>query len=67
MDDYDVLDAVEFEEEYKMLLDAQEQWEQSLEQLNQVVNWIVLPLLGKYLGRKLAWRLWQRAMGTLWG
>ncbi|OXB40699.1 hypothetical protein B1J92_M11473g [Nakaseomyces glabratus] len=44
-------------DDYKALMEAQEQWEQSVEQLNEVLNWVLLPLLGKYMGRKLAWRL----------
>lgn len=61
-----VYETEEEDEEYKMLLDAQEQWEQSLQQLNQVLNWIMLPLLGKFLGRKLAWRIWRGAMAAWW-
>lgn len=33
-------------DDYKALMEAQEQWEQSVEQLNEVLNWVLLPLLG---------------------
>lgn len=48
------------------LLDAQRQWEESLEQLNKVLNWILLPLVGKFLGRRVAKTIWKQAMEYLW-
>ncbi len=57
------LGGVESMDDYKALMEAQEQWEQSVEQLNEVLNWVLLPLLGKYMGRKLAWRLWRAIAG----
>ena len=30
------------------LADAQRQWEESLQQLNKLLNWVLLPLLRKY-------------------
>lgn len=59
-DDYDpeVLNAYE-----KQLSDAQREWERSLEQLWQVCNWVILPLVGKILGRRVATMIWKRVMG----
>ena len=41
------------EEEYRL---AQEEWEESLEQLQQLVSIVLLPFLGKWLGRR--WSHW---------
>ena len=48
------------------LLDAQQQWEESLEQLSKVLNWVVLPLIGKFMGRRTAKVIWQHVMEYLW-
>ncbi|GAV53782.1 hypothetical protein ZYGR_0AK02840 [Zygosaccharomyces rouxii] len=48
------------------LLDAQKQWEESLDQLNKVLNWILLPLVGKFLGRRVAKTIWKRVMEYYW-
>ncbi|CAI1576537.1 hypothetical protein SEUBUCD646_0L01650 [Saccharomyces eubayanus] len=42
------------------LADAQRQWEESLQQLSKLLNWVLLPLLGKYMGRRMAKTLWSR-------
>ena len=42
------------------LADAQRQWEEWLQQLNKLLNWVLLPLLGKYIGRRMAKTLWSR-------
>ncbi|CAI4047441.1 hypothetical protein SUVZ_12G1540 [Saccharomyces uvarum] len=42
------------------LADAQRQWEESLQQLSKLLNWVLLPLLGKYMGRRVAKTLWSR-------
>lgn len=41
------------EEEYRL---AQEEWEESLGQLQQLVSIVLLPYLGKWLGRR--WSHW---------
>lgn len=51
----DSLDTIDYK-----LQEAKRQLLESLQQLNQVVNWVILPLLGKYLGRKCALFLWKR-------
>lgn len=48
------------------LLDAQQQWEESLEQLSKCLNWVLLPLVGKYMGRRTARVIWQHVMEYLW-
>lgn len=37
------------EEEYRL---AQQEWEESLEQLQQLISVVLLPVLGKWLGRR---------------
>ena len=34
--------------------DAQEQWEESLRQLEQLVSFVLIPLIGKFFGRRTA-------------
>ncbi|KAF8585521.1 hypothetical protein K439DRAFT_1632519, partial [Ramaria rubella] len=41
------------DEEYRL---AQQEWEESLEQLQTIVSLVVLPFFGKWLGRK--WSHW---------
>lgn len=48
------------------LLSAQQQWEESLEQLNKVLNWVLLPLIGKFMGRRVAKTIWYHTMEYLW-
>jgi len=48
----------EFDEDEELIL-AQEEWEESLEQLQQVVSIVLLPFLGKWLGRR--WSHWAYA------
>ncbi|CCE61251.1 hypothetical protein TPHA_0A01680 [Tetrapisispora phaffii CBS 4417] len=60
---------VDYDEEILLeaqLLDAQQQWEESLQQLNKVLNWLVLPLFGKFLGRRTSKVIWKKVMNYLW-
>lgn len=41
------------DEEYRL---AQEEWEESLEQLKQLVSVVLLPFVGKWMGRR--WSHW---------
>lgn len=45
---------------------AQEEWEESLEQLQQLVSIVLLPFFGKWLGRR--WSHWGmfRAIQFIW-
>lgn len=49
------------DEEYEdlELIEARRQWEESLVQLNHAVNWVILPLLGKFFGRRAALWTWK--------
>lgn len=60
-DDSIVSDSEESsEDEYDLqLVEAQRQWEESLAQLNRVLNWVILPLLGKFVGRRCAVWTWK--------
>lgn len=49
--DYDTDDSLD--DELK-LINAQLQWEESLEQLKTLVGFVILPLIGKMLGRRVA-------------
>ncbi|AMD18940.1 HBR039Wp [Eremothecium sinecaudum] len=62
-EDEEEYDSLSYTEE---LLNAQYQWEQSLEQLKQVVNWLLLPLMGRFLGRRMAGVLWRSFMSWWW-
>ncbi|KAH9175470.1 hypothetical protein EDB89DRAFT_1847766 [Lactarius sanguifluus] len=44
------------DEEHRL---AQQEWEESLEQLAQIVSVVLLPFLGKWLGRR--WSYWAYA------
>ncbi|KAI0307915.1 hypothetical protein B0F90DRAFT_88005 [Multifurca ochricompacta] len=45
------------DEEYRI---AQQEWEESLDQLAQVVSVVLLPFLGKWLGRR--WSYWGQSI-----
>ena|SRR5712691_2433794 len=47
------------DEEYRI---AQQEWEESLEQLAQVVSVVLLPFLGRWLGRR--WSYWGEFVGS---
>lgn len=49
--DYDTDDSLD--DELK-LINAQLQWEESLDQLKTLVGFVILPLIGKMLGRRFA-------------
>jgi hypothetical protein len=44
-------DGYDSEEEYLL---AQQEWEESLEQLQQLVSIVIMPFVGRYFGRKLS-------------
>ena len=46
-------DSDDYDEEYRL---AQQEWVESLEQLQTLVSVLLLPFLGKWLGRK--WSHW---------
>jgi hypothetical protein len=45
-------DEYDSDEEYIL---AQQEWEESIEQLQQLVSIVVLPFVGRYFGRKLSY------------
>jgi hypothetical protein len=45
-------DGYDSEEEYLL---AQQEWEESIEQLQQLVSFVLLPFVGRYFGRKLSY------------
>lgn len=48
--------------EYDDESDAQKEWEQSLEQLQLLLNLVLIPFAGKFLGRKFAY--WSKTNHT---
>ncbi|SCV00210.1 LAME_0G08262g1_1 [Lachancea meyersii CBS 8951] len=65
-DDDDDLESLSSLDYHENLLSAQQQWQESLEQLSQVFNWVLLPLVGKYLGRRTALAAWKRVLQYVW-
>lgn len=41
-------------------LSAQEQWEESLKQINNLINFIIFPLIGKVIGRRFSHIVWRK-------
>lgn len=46
------------EEEYRL---AQQEWEESLNQLQQLISVVLMPFIGKWLGRR--WSYWGKSEG----
>lgn len=44
----------------ELKLSPQEQWEESLKQINSLVSFVIFPLIGKILGRRFSHTLWKR-------
>ncbi|KAE8154037.1 hypothetical protein BDV25DRAFT_148527 [Aspergillus avenaceus] len=42
--------------------DAEEEWRESVEQLELLLTMVIVPFVGKYLGRKCAYWSWTRFM-----
>lgn len=58
--DIDYVSDLDYDTDDSYALTAQEQWEESLRQINGLVNLLVFPLLGKMLGRRFSHMLWRR-------
>lgn len=56
LDDLSSVSSYDEDEEYKL---AQKEWEESLIQLQQLFAIVLLPFLGRWLGRK--WSYWAYA------
>lgn len=56
-DDTDLDYYSELDSEYNLL--AQEQWEESLKQIEGLVNFVLMPLIGRLLGRRTADIVWR--------
>ena len=48
-------------------LSAQQQWEQSVDQIERLFSQVVFPLIGKALGRKFSHLVWGRVATWWWG
>ncbi|RKF84036.1 hypothetical protein GcM1_147003 [Golovinomyces cichoracearum] len=67
-DDYESLPSSEitndtFSDEVS---DAQEEWEDSLRQLDMIISMVIVPYVGKYFGRKFAIWSWAKCMHWLY-
>lgn len=54
-DEYDY----DYETDSNYELDAQQQWEESLRQIEGLFSMLLFPLIGKALGRKFSHRIWR--------
>ncbi|PPQ64759.1 hypothetical protein CVT26_002703 [Gymnopilus dilepis] len=57
LDDLSSTDSYDSDEEYRL---AQQEWEESLQQLQQLVAVVLLPYVGKWLGRRWSHILYAR-------
>ncbi|GME93441.1 unnamed protein product [Ambrosiozyma monospora] len=46
--------------------DVQKEWEQSIAQLVTLVNFVLIPLVGKIIGRKFAHTIWNKIAEKIW-
>ncbi|KAJ7293467.1 hypothetical protein C8J57DRAFT_1490881 [Mycena rebaudengoi] len=53
LDDVSSRASYDSDEDFRL---AQQEWEESLQQLQQLVSMVLLPFLGKWLGRR--WSYW---------
>lgn len=49
--------------EYSQDLTAQEHWEESMKQIQGLINFLILPLIGKVLGRRASKIIWSKIAG----
>ncbi|RLV91629.1 hypothetical protein JA1_003722 [Spathaspora sp. JA1] len=54
----DYSDSSFYSSEYS--LTAQEQWEESMQQIQALVSFVIFPLIGKVLGRRFSKIIWRR-------
>ncbi|EIW71200.1 hypothetical protein M231_06419 [Tremella mesenterica] len=64
IDTDDTNDTEDYEAEQAALI--QEEWEESLRQLEVVLSIIIMPYLGKWYGRRFAYWLYGRYQQTGW-
>ncbi|ODV93982.1 hypothetical protein PACTADRAFT_4875 [Pachysolen tannophilus NRRL Y-2460] len=72
-DDYD--DEIQYlssgeESEYTidsdMVKTAQQQWEESLIQVKTLINFVLLPIIGRFLGRRFSKFIWSKVADRIW-
>lgn len=72
MDEYEAYSEysesiVETDSEYgDSALTAQQQWDESVKQITGLFNMILLPLLGKILGRRASKVIWAKFANWYW-
>lgn len=47
-------------------LTAQEQWDESMKQIQALVSFVIFPLIGKLLGRRFSKIVWRRFANWWW-
>lgn len=48
----------DLDSDYQYYLSAQQQWEESIDQMTKLIHLVLFPLLGKFVGRKMAMYIW---------
>ncbi|GMG37244.1 unnamed protein product [Ambrosiozyma monospora] len=46
--------------------DVQKEWDQSIAQLVTLVNFVLIPLVGKMIGRRFAHTIWNKVAEKIW-
>lgn len=59
-------DSSEYTDDSYYEVSAQEQWEESLRQVNALVSLVLFPLIGKVLGRRTSHMIWRRVANWLY-
>ncbi|KAI3404005.2 hypothetical protein KGF56_003164 [Candida oxycetoniae] len=58
--DYTSLDIVSTVSSSQYQISAQEQWEESMKQIQTLLSLIIFPLIGKLLGRRTSKFIWRK-------
>lgn len=53
-------------ESYCQELSAQQQWEESMNQLSTLATFVFLPLIGKLLGRRFSFMIYRNVSERIW-
>ncbi|CAI5755717.1 unnamed protein product [Candida verbasci] len=73
IDEIELLDSDEdytsddYDDDYdQQLLSAQQQWDESMKQIQSLLSFVVFPLIGKLLGRRFSKIIWRRVANWIW-
>ncbi|CAH2448813.1 Hypothetical protein PP7435_CHR2-2661 [Komagataella phaffii CBS 7435] len=51
---------------HEVYRDAQKEWEESMIQLTTLLNFVLIPIIGRVIGRRFANSLWARIANKIW-